>query len=69
MRISFYGDFLYKHGEQCEAVNVLERALTLPVLSNRPLWDKSLRAATRRILSEMQNAVRHRTECEANILR
>ena len=65
----FYGDFLYKHGEQCEAVEVLERALTLPELSNRPLWDKSLRAAIRRILSEMQNAVRHRTECEANILR
>jgi len=65
----FYGDFLYKHGEQCEAVKILERALTLPELSNRPLWDKSLRAAIRRILSEMQNAVRHRTECEANILR
>lgn len=65
----FYGDFLYKHGEQCEAVKVLERALTLPELSNRPLWDKSLRAAIRRILSEMQNTVRHQTECESNILR
>ena len=65
----FYGDFLYKHGERCEAVKILERALTLPELSNRPLWDKSLRAAIRRILSETQNAVRHRTECEANILR
>jgi tetratricopeptide (TPR) repeat protein len=65
----FYGDFLYKHGEQCEAVKVFERALTLPELSNRPLWDKSLRAAIRRILSEMQNAVRHRTECEADVLR
>jgi hypothetical protein len=65
----FYGDFLYKHGEQCEALKVLERALTLPELSNRQLWDKSLRAAIRRILSEMPNAVLHRTECEANILR
>jgi hypothetical protein len=55
----FYGDFLYKHGEQSESVKVLERALTLPELSNRPIWDKSLRATIRQILSEMQNAVRH----------
>jgi tetratricopeptide (TPR) repeat protein len=55
----FYGDFLYKHGEQSEAVKVLEHALTLPELSNRPIWDKSLRAAIRHILSEMQNYVRH----------
>ena len=55
----FYGDFLYKHGEQSEAVRILERALTLPELSNRPIWDKSLRAAIQHILSEIQNAVRH----------
>ena len=55
----FYGDFLYKHGEPSEAVKVLERALTLPELSNRPIWDKSLRAAIRHMLSEMQNAGRH----------
>jgi tetratricopeptide (TPR) repeat protein len=55
----FYGDFLYKHGEQSEAVRILERALTLPELSNRPIWDRSLREAIRHILSEMQNAVRH----------
>jgi tetratricopeptide (TPR) repeat protein len=55
----FYGDFLYKHGEQSEAARVLERALTLPELSNRPIWDKSLRAAIRQTLSEIQNAVRH----------
>jgi hypothetical protein len=55
----FYGDFLYKHGEQSEAAKVLERALTLPELSNRPIWDRSLREAIRHILSEMQNTVRH----------
>jgi len=53
----FYGDFLYKHGEQSEAVRILERALTLPELSNRPIWDKSLRAAIQHILSEIQ--IRH----------
>jgi tetratricopeptide (TPR) repeat protein len=55
----FYGDFLYKHGEQSEAAKVLERALTLPELLNRSIWDKSLRAAIRQTLSEIQNAVRH----------
>ncbi len=54
----FYGDFLFKLGEQSEATKILERALTLPELSNRPLWDKSLRAAIRQTLSEIQNAVR-----------
>jgi tetratricopeptide (TPR) repeat protein len=55
----FYGDFLYEHGEQSEAIRVLERALTLPELSNRPIWDKWLRAAIRQALPEIQNAVRH----------
>ena len=54
----FYGDFLFKHGERFEAENILERALTLPELSNRPLWDRSLRAAIRQTLSESQNAIR-----------
>jgi tetratricopeptide (TPR) repeat protein len=54
----FYGDFLYKHGEQAEAIEVLERALTLPELPDRPIWDKSLRAAIRQTLSEMQSSVR-----------
>ena len=55
----FYGDFLFKLGERSEAAKILERALTLPELSNRPLWDRSLRAAIRQTLSEIQNAVRH----------
>jgi tetratricopeptide (TPR) repeat protein len=54
----FYGDFLLKLGERSEAAKILERALTLPELSNRPLWDRSLRAAIRQTLSEIQNAVR-----------
>ena len=54
----FYGDFLYRQGEQAEAIKILERALTLPELSNRPIWDRSLRAKIRQILSETQNAVR-----------
>ena len=55
----FYGDYLYRHGEQAEAAKVLEHALTLPELSNRPIWDKSRRAAIREILSDMQNGVHH----------
>jgi tetratricopeptide (TPR) repeat protein len=51
----FYGDFLYRHGERAEAVKVLERALTLPELSNRPIWDKSRRAAIRQILSDIRH--------------
>jgi tetratricopeptide (TPR) repeat protein len=54
----FYGDFLFKLGERSEAARLLERALTLPELSNRPLWDRSLRASIRQTLSEIQNAAR-----------
>jgi tetratricopeptide (TPR) repeat protein len=54
----FYGEFLFKLGERSEAAKILERALTLPELSNRPLWDRSLRAAIRQTLSEIQNSVR-----------
>ena len=55
----FYGDFLYRNGEHAEAVKVLEHALTLPELSNRPMWDRSRRAEIRKILSEFQNDIRH----------
>jgi tetratricopeptide (TPR) repeat protein len=54
----FYGDFLFKLGERSAAEKILERALTLPELSNRPLWDRSLRASIRQTLSEIQNAAR-----------
>jgi tetratricopeptide (TPR) repeat protein len=54
----FYGDFLYRQGEQAEAIKVLGRALTLPELSNRPIWDRSRRAEIRKILSHLQKDVR-----------
>lgn len=54
----FYGDFLYRQGELAEAIKVLEHALTAPVLSNRPIWDKSRRAEIRKILSQQQKGVR-----------
>jgi tetratricopeptide (TPR) repeat protein len=54
----FYGDFLYREGELTEAIKVLEHALTVPGLSNRPIWDKSRRAEIRKILSQPQKGVR-----------
>jgi tetratricopeptide (TPR) repeat protein len=54
----FYGEFLYRQGELAEAIKVLERALIVPGLSNRPTWDKSLRAEIRKILSQPQKSVR-----------
>jgi tetratricopeptide (TPR) repeat protein len=53
----FYGDFLYRQGEIAEAIKVLEHALTLPELSNRPNWDRSLRVKIRKTLSEQQETV------------
>ena len=50
----FYGDFLYREGDIAEAIKVLEHALTLPELSNRPSWDRSLRVKIRKTLSEQQ---------------
>jgi hypothetical protein len=54
----FYGDFLYRNGEQAEAVKVLQHALTLPELSNRPNWDRSRRAEIWKILSQLQKGFR-----------
>jgi tetratricopeptide (TPR) repeat protein len=53
----FYGDFLYREGEIADAIKVLEHALTLPELSNRPSWDRSLRVKIRKMLSEQQQTV------------
>lgn len=58
----FYGDFLYRHGELAEAIKVLEHALTVPGLSNRPIWDKSRRAEIRKILSHLKAGVRTPTQ-------
>lgn len=54
----FYGDFLYRQGELTEAIKVLEHALTVPSLTNRPDWDKSQRAVIRKILSQLQKSIR-----------
>ena len=54
----FYGEFLYRQGELAEASKVLEHALTAPMLSNRPIWDKSRRAEIRKMLSQPQKDVR-----------
>ena len=54
----FYGDFLYRQGDQAEAIKILERAQTLPELSNRPAWDKSLRTEIRKVLSKPPMGIR-----------
>jgi tetratricopeptide (TPR) repeat protein len=54
----FYGDFLFRLGEQAEAVKVLEHALTAPWLSNRPSWDRSRRAEIKKMLSQPQKGDR-----------
>ncbi len=54
----FYGDFLYRLGEREEAIQVLEHALGVPGLSNRPNWDKSRRDEIRKMLSELQTGIR-----------
>jgi tetratricopeptide (TPR) repeat protein len=53
----FYGEFLYHLGERDEAIKVLEHALTVPKLSNRPTWDKSRRDEIRKMLSQLQRNV------------
>ncbi len=55
----FYGDFLYDQHEYPEAIMVLKRALTLPVLSERPIWDQSRRKAIQELLAKMQNNIRN----------
>jgi tetratricopeptide (TPR) repeat protein len=54
----FYGDFLYEQHEYPEAVNILKRALTLPALLDRPIWDRSRRSVIQGLVSKMQNNVR-----------
>jgi tetratricopeptide (TPR) repeat protein len=51
---SFYGEFLYDQHEYPEAVTILKRALTLPVLADRPIWDRSRRLAIQDLLAKMQ---------------
>jgi len=50
----FYGKFLYEQHEYVESMRILKRALTLPTLSSRPIWDRSLRLAITELLGKMQ---------------
>ena len=55
----FYGDFLYEQHEYPEAIKVLKRALTLPALLERPIWDRSRRLVIQELLAKMQNNIRN----------
>jgi tetratricopeptide (TPR) repeat protein len=50
----FYGKFLYEQHEYTESKRILKRALTLPPLSSRPIWDQSLRLVIKELLDKMQ---------------
>jgi tetratricopeptide (TPR) repeat protein len=49
----FYGDFLMEQHEYPAAERVFKYALTLPVHSDRPLWDKSRRLVMQQDLQKM----------------
>jgi Tfp pilus assembly protein PilF len=53
----FYGNFLYDQREYTEAEKVLKRALTLPILSDRPIWDRRQRLLIRQLLARIQSNV------------
>jgi tetratricopeptide (TPR) repeat protein len=54
----FYGDFLYEQHEYPEAINIFRHALTLPALSDRPIWDRSQRSLIQGFLSIMRGTIR-----------
>jgi tetratricopeptide (TPR) repeat protein len=49
----FYGDFLMEQHEYPAAERIFKYALTLPVHSDRPLWDKSRRLVMQQDLEKM----------------
>jgi tetratricopeptide (TPR) repeat protein len=55
----FYGDFLYEQHEYTEAIKVLKRALTLPTLLERPIWDRSRRLVIQKLLAKTQSNIRN----------
>lgn len=55
----FYGDFLYDQHEYAEAIKVLKRALTLPALLERPIWDRSRRLAIQELLAKTQSNIKN----------
>jgi tetratricopeptide (TPR) repeat protein len=55
----FYGDFLYEQHEYPEAIKVLKRALTLPALLERPIWDRSRRLVIQELLVKTQSNIKN----------
>ena len=55
----FYGDFLYDQHEYAEVIKVLKRALTLPALLERPIWDRSRRLAIQELLAKTQSNIKN----------
>ena len=55
----FYGDFLYEQHEYPEAIKVLKRALTLPALLERPIWDRSRRLVIQELLAKTQSNIKN----------
>jgi tetratricopeptide (TPR) repeat protein len=54
----FFGEFLYEQHEYPEAINMFRRALTLPTLSDRPIWDRSQRSGIQEFLLKMHSTIR-----------
>jgi tetratricopeptide (TPR) repeat protein len=49
----FYGDFLYNQGDYAGAQRVWKHALTIPVKSDRPVWDKARRQVIQENLAKL----------------
>jgi tetratricopeptide (TPR) repeat protein len=50
----FYADFLMSEHEYAAADKVLNHALTLPVVADRPLWDRHRRGVIRELIAKAQ---------------
>jgi tetratricopeptide (TPR) repeat protein len=49
----FYGDFLYNQGDYAGAQRVWKHALTIPVNTERPVWDKARRQVIQENLAKL----------------
>lgn len=52
----FYGTFLYEQGEYPQAMTIFKHALTLPILTARPIWDRFCRQNIRVLVANMHSA-------------
>ncbi|WP_245408429.1 tetratricopeptide repeat protein [Zhengella mangrovi] len=52
----FYGDFLYGEHEYGHALQVLEKALTIPANADRPLWDNNRRLVIKQLIGKVKAA-------------